>query len=376
MPVNFDPLLLSNKELTAVKDNFFKELQSAALGEKNSIPFLRHTLPSISPLKNDEVFQVMTIGGSVFKSALVKKTYASYEILNEIEDTLPRFESESIFLAYIDNHLDASITYLSLNLAYPLNPVFHDNLLDGILIRGTKEHLFSGLVGKEIGSTIEGYVKEKRKKTIRVTLANDTVCLFLSEITNSTWNSTISGIIGTGLNYAFGLKGEVINLECGHFSNFTQTDSGILVDKKSHNPGSQLIEKEIAGAYLFHHFNIIKKENSLDIPLISSTRELSALAEKNEGDESKLAQILLERSASFAACQIAGIVEFLSNLTNSTNLTNYTFVMEGSLFWEGANYQNYLNKYLNVFQVADIITFNQIRHHSIKGGIKLLTGLS
>lgn len=371
MSANFDQLLLSSQELLSIKYNFIQEIQRASEGKESSVSFLRHTIPQSSPLKDEEIFQVMTIGGSIFKTALVKKKESECVILSEKNDAIPPFGSDQIFLAFIASHLDPSITYLSLNLAYPLQPTFKNNLLDGILLHGTKEHTFIGLTGKVIGAGVEEYVNQIQQRTIKVTVANDTVCLFLSDVSKRTWSNTVAGIIGTGTNYAFGINNKVINLECGHFDQFDQTASGKLVDANSINPGKQLIEKEIAGAYLFQHFNIHAKENNIDI-VLRSTKELSALAENNDGEASYLAQTIMERSASFAACQIAGIIEF----KQQTNPGHFTFVMEGGLFWEGWNYKAFLEKYLKILGIDKLIKFSPVRHHSIRGGIKLLTGLS
>ncbi|MBI4973266.1 hypothetical protein HZC27_01515 [Candidatus Roizmanbacteria bacterium] len=372
MPANFDHLLLSNNELLIIKDNFIHEIQKASLGQESSVSFLPHTIPQTSPLKDGEMFQVMTIGGSVFKSALVKKQPNECVVLSEKDDAIPRFGSDRIFLEFITSHLDPTVTYLSLNLAYPLDPVFRDNLLDGIFVRGGKEHRFDGLVGKKVGESIEEFVFTRLKRKVHVTVANDTVCLFISDVTLQSWNTTVAGIIGTGTNYAIGMNKQIINLQSGSFNAFTQTPSGKIIDKESIYPGKGITDKEVAGAYLFKHFNIIAKENNLSFSPLSSTRELSQLAEKNEGDGSKLAQIILERSASFAACQIAGIVEFKQQTTHGP----LTFVMEGALYWDAWHYKEFIHKYIERFKVLKKLRFSPIRHHSIRGGIKLLSGLS
>ena len=372
MTAYFDQLLLPPQELLSIKNSFVQEIQDASRGKESSVSFLRHTIPQTSPLKDGETFQVMTIGGSVFKTALVKKQRNTTIVLSEDDDAIPTFNSDQIFIEFIVKHLVPTITYLSLNLAYPLDPVFRNNLLDGIFVRGGKEHRFDGLIGKKVGETIEDFVFSRLKRKVWVTVANDTVCLFISEATTQTWDTTVAGIIGTGTNYAIGMNGQVINLQSGSFNKIPQTPSGKIIDQESINPGKGMTDKEIAGAYLFRHFNIIAKENNPPFSPLASTKELSQLAEKNDGGASQLAQIILERSASLAACQIAGIVEFKQQTTRGP----LTFVMEGALFWEGWQYKAMLRKYLKMFGVDKSIKFSPIRHHSIRGGIKLLLGLS
>ena len=158
MPTNFNHLLLSSQELLSIKNSFIQEIKKASLDQESSVSFLRHSIPQTSPLKDGEIFQVMTIGGSVFKTALVKKQGHSSLILEERKDDIPLFSTEQIFLQFLEEHLNPTVSYVSLNLAYPLKPTFHDGRLDGILLHGTKEHLLSGLVGKEMGRTLEEFL--------------------------------------------------------------------------------------------------------------------------------------------------------------------------------------------------------------------------
>src|SRR3989338_10266257 len=144
MPTNFNHLLLSSQELLSIKNSFIQEIKKASLDQESSVSFLRHSIPQTSPLKDGEIFQVMTIGGSVFKTALVKKQGHSSLILEERKDDIPLFSTEQIFLQFLEEHLNPTVSYVSLNLAYPLKPTFHDGRLDGILLHGTKEHLLSG----------------------------------------------------------------------------------------------------------------------------------------------------------------------------------------------------------------------------------------
>lgn len=402
MVVNFHPLLISSQNLIQIKNNFVQELQKAAQGEQTSIPFLRNPLPPTSSIKEGETFQVMTIGGSVFKSALVKKVRNQTIVTREVKDTLPLFQTDIIFFDFIMQYFNPLVSYLSLNFAHPVQSVIRDGLLDSILIRGGKGNPFDGLVGKLVGKTIEEEIFERYKKNIRVTVANDTLCLFLSEVTKEAWLNTVAGIIGTGTNYAIAYANSIVSLECHSFNKFSSTESGKIVDQESKRPGGALLEKEIAGLYLYKHFNIIAQQKNLPINPLTNTKELSFLAKKNEGNTSKLAQILLERSASFSACVMAGIVEFLSTNQSviptkagiQTKMSNYIdpvsqhgmtpwrghFVMEGGLFWDGYKYREYLEKYLNMFvetgHAPSLPIFHPARHHSIKGGIKLLTGLS
>ena len=155
-----------------------------------------------------------------------------------------------IFLNFIEKALRPDITYLALNFAYPMSPVSRDGYLDGNLIMGTKEHSFEGLVGKNIGETIEKYIFDTLKRKIHVAIANDTVCLLLSGLTQYRWNGLVGGIVGTGLNFAIFLdEATIVNLEAANFDKFEQSPEGKLIDQASARPNSALFEKETSGGY-------------------------------------------------------------------------------------------------------------------------------
>jgi hexokinase len=218
------------------------------------------------------------------------------------------------------------------------------------------------------------------KAPIHIAVANDAVCLLLSEANTANWSRVVGGIVGTGTNYAITLPDKtVVNLESGNFHAFPLSDSGKYIDEESKDKGRQLIEKEISGAYLFKHYNYYIKRESIDAPLLTSTTQLSEIAENSAHIGSKIAQLILGRSAALTAAQIAGIFLFKTHCTgiarNATNLAHLTFVMEGNLFWHGWKYKENVERNLDALGLHDNISFTQNEHHSIKGALHLLTGL-
>jgi len=358
----------TENELKQISHNFFIELQNANNGKIHCVPFLIHHLPQKEILPENCIFQVMVFGGTVFKSAIINKKGSKIKIITQYESEIPTFSNEDIFLSFIDSHLDPSIHFLAVNFAFPLSPVVINNLLDGYLIRGTKEHAFVNLVGKPVAQTVSEYIFKKHNRKIITTIANDTICLLLANIKTATWNSTVAGIIGTGTNYSFTLDdNKIINLESANFKDFPQTETGKIIDSKSSDTGKHLIEKEISGAYLYKHFNEILSRSKIPFTPLQKTSQLSEIA-FSRGKWQKIAQEILERSSSFAACQIAGIVQF----KNTLGIKKLTFVMEGNLFWSGWHYKKMLENYLKLLGVLDSVQFSPVKHSSIRGAIRLL----
>lgn len=323
-------------ELTQITQTFFKDLVLAESGRSKSLNFLLTNIPKSNFLPSKEVFQVMTIGGTNFKSALVKIIkHKKISITKKKEVVLPSFDSVEIFCENVFKNIDSKVTKLAINFAFPVQNITRQNRCDAILLRHTKQHKFEGLVGKNIGETLEKYFHAKLNKKIEVVVVNDIVCLLAS--INPELEQIAAVIIGTGYNTGFKLgKNQFVNLESGNFNGFVNTQTGALVDKNSNNFSYQYFEKEVSGMYLYKHYNFLNQSNNV----LKSSKELNQLA--IIGDNT--AQSLFDRSASLVATQLAGIYYFFGE-------NKITFAIEGSLFWNGFEYSKSVKKYLKLLDV-------------------------
>lgn len=351
--------------LQHIHTNFEQDLVLSSQKQKTSLAFILNTIPSAPLVQNGEIFQVLSIGGSMFRNSMLKKENNVPHIQYDITDKLPVFSTKEDFLSFIDSQLNKDTSILALNFAYPLEPVFEHGRLDGKLLQGKKEHTFVGLVGKNVGEEIEKHVLKKQKRKIVVSVANDTVCLILSGLTKTTWDHLAAGVCGTGLNFAMFLDPHtIVNLEAGGFANFPQTETGKLVDEHSNMKGVGLFEKEVSGAYLYQHFNHLVASKKVAHTLLADTTELSALAAKNIPGISEVAREQLERSAAFTATQVAGIASFKKQ--------PLTFIMQGSLFWKGYQYKETVNQYVRRLLPDYKINFIEVDNSDILGAAKLV----
>ena len=349
----------------SIADNFCKELAEAKSGKKTSFPFIVHEIPSVSLVGEDEIFQVLVIGGSIFLNALLKKRRGKLIVLKRESKGQKTFHTKEDFLSLIEHEIDPSVRVVAINFAYPLKPVFEKGRLDGILIMGSKENMFRGLIGKKICEEVEKHIKKKKGKTITASIANDTVCFLLSGLTEVTSHDIAAGIVGTGLNFALFLDAKhPVNLEAAWFDKFDQTEEGKDIDRKSAAPKNALFEKETAGAYLYKHFNLLLKKHHIDFPPLQSTKELDPLFDDPTSDVYPIAKMVLERSAGFIAAAIAGITLFKKK--------DMTFVMEGSLFWNAKFYKRNVKKLVLKIVPEYTITFIKIEDSPIYGGAKLV----
>ncbi|MCL5410536.1 MAG: hypothetical protein M1324_01625, partial [Patescibacteria group bacterium] len=252
--------------LEKIASNFQKELDLAERGYKTSLPFIINPIPEQKIIDGNEIFQVMVTGGTIFKSALVQKNKHAIKIVKENKNDLPLFLTKELFLSYITNALEKNVKFLAINFTYGLKPFFRRGILDGSDPIPSKGHLFKGFGNETIGESVEKYIFEKIGKKIRVSVANDTICLLLSSLEKISWNRIAAGIAGTGVNFAFFIdKNKAVNLESASFDKFIQTETGKIIDLK-YNKDQDLFEKETSGAYLYKHFNLLIKKRNINHP--------------------------------------------------------------------------------------------------------------
>ena len=354
-----------NTLFSSITSSFTQELQDAQSGKKTSLPFIRHEYLANKATADGEVFQVLVIGGSVYKSALIKKRGNTFVTLEKFEGRQPIFKTKEDFLTFAASKIDPGVTLVGINFAFPLTPFFRDGYLDGKLGFGTKEHAFEGLIGETVGEAIEEAVFKTFNKKVRVGIANDTICLLLSGLTRYFWNQVAAGIVGTGLNFALFLDDHTpVNLEAANFNKFTQSKEAAIVDKRSMTPGNAWAEKEVSGAYLHQLFNEGIRLRGLQVAPIASTDQIDEIAKNESGEAKTYALELLERSAGIVAAEIAGITGFLKRDT--------AFVMEGSLFWKGYGFKDKVEQFVREILPEYSVSYIYIPDSGIMGAAKLV----
>ncbi len=315
------------EEIAHITDAFVQEMQLAEDGKPSSLPFIRHTLPQEPLVEEDQPFQVMVIGGSIYQSAVCTMSDDKLSITKRTNGDKPIFTTREDFLTFIESLYDQSVSTIAINFAFPLQPRYDGRVLDGVLTHAVKENPFLGLIGEPIGKTISTYLEERFGNPVTVAVANDTICTLLSGLHHYYPDELACGIVGTGLNFAFFLDDHTaINIETANFDKFQPTKYGILVDQNSVHPGKVLFEKEIAGAYLHHHFNAYARENGMPNH-VKSTQELDEYAKTCTGPGlCMFTKELLEQSARLTSAQMAAIMR--------KKQRDMKFVMAGSLFWK------------------------------------------
>jgi len=349
-----------------IKTNFLKELRSASDGKTTSLRFIKHEPPSEKLISDGEIFQVLVVGGTVFRKALLKKDREQFVILDDYSEEHPSLTSKEMLLEYLAKHLSPNVSKIAVNFAFPLKPFLRDGRADGELLSATKAaNTLNGLIGEPVGEAIEMHILKRLDKEITVSVLNDAICLLLSGIEDYSRDTIAGAIMGTGTNITFFHNEKAINVQSGGFDKFILSDECKEVDKDSLMPGASLFEKETAGGYLFKHFNFFINKHELTHKPISSTKELQVIALGNKDTETQsLARSLLERSAAYFAGLIAGLTAFKNH--------DMTFIIEGSMYWENDLYRKFVDDYLDKLSPDLKIKIIKVDNSPIIGAARLI----
>ena len=350
--------MLSDVQLKAITQNVLRELQNAHEHNNSSIPFIVNQLPSKPPVEPGKTFQVLSVGGTNYKSALFALGHDGKLIMSNRETgECPFFETKDQLVEFVSGVLDPHVEYLAINFAYPIQPIFRNGLLDGVLLSGSKHGTFTGLVGNVIGELLETALGN----VVNISVANDTICLLLAGKTLYRSSELGAAIIGTGYNAAFFLDDvQAVNLEAAAFDAFETSPECKTIDESSRSKGEHLFEKEVSGAYLYQHFNLKEKVSAQ----IASTEEMDKVAQDEHHLDHIVARQLFEYSAQLVATHMAGILEFQQR--------DVHFVVEGSLFWRGWRDKETVEEWVTQLCSQYKADFFQVEDSELWGAAQLL----
>lgn len=383
--------LISDSDLKKYALLFKHELLAALHNQNSCLPMI---LNPIYKMEASPGFGVaVSIGGTNgYVSSFRISRSKQLKFYNRISFVLPEdTRMNSLFHLIAQNILTAtkgrkSKFTIGIGFAYPLKPLLTDRFVDGELLYMSKGRTIEGLVGKRVGQEFHKFLIREYRIDTTVAVANDAISLLLGGD-----GVELSGVVGTGLNFAYWEKRHMIaplklanltgfsqaevaiNIEAKNFDKIPETNLRDIVDAKSNDPGYSLAEKEAAGAYLFQIFNVGRgKIIGEDFPELSSTDELNDLVTNAfpfDGiakEKRKLARIfaqrIFNRSAQIVAIEICGILEKIGKTKGIVPI-----VMEGGIFWKAKNYPSMVNSYINNILPEVIPSFARLFGSSRRG---------
>ena len=358
-------VLLPPLDYREITQNFIAELEQAEQRKPSSLSYHVHNL-SQKPIVTEGIIKGIVIGGTNYiVSTQHISSHGKVTILEEKTGILPLLDLSTL-ISFLREHKDDRAVAVGLNFGFGMTPrtgPFGE--MDGVAVEASKEHSFTGILGKDIGDI----VRQAFAKNIPVAVANDTICLALA----GDGTESASLIAGTGFNLGIVTteqkKKVVINIEAGNFNKFPHDEELRIIDAQSEIPGAYLFEKVISGKYLATFFNAKAKSLGISHSPLTTSQELSKLShEINDAKANQLARAIMERSAFLVAAAIAGLYKYREEPDS------FTIIGEGSLLWLGWGYKENIYIQLKLLGIPEnAVTIRHVKDSSINGAFGLLT---
>jgi len=384
--------LIQVDDLTRYAKLFQHELIAALHNQTSSLPTILNPVHKMLPTSGFGV--AVSVGGTNgYVSAFRITKKGEIKFLNRKMFFLPEQTNKDSLFHLITKNIFAVTPGrkknfpIGIGFAYPLKPLLHHRYIDGELLFMSKGRNITGLVGKKVGQEYHKFLIKEYKIDTTVAVANDAICLLLGGD-----GIDASGIIGTGLNFAYWEKRtNIAPLKLGELHNFVQGDIAInieaknfdkiagtklreIVDRESDDRGYSLAEKEAAGAYLYRIFNAGKEKIvGKDFPDLSSSDQLNDIITNafphSTAKAQRFAERIFHRSAQIVAIELCGIFMKLGKTGGIVPV-----VMEGGIFWKAKNYPALVNLYINMILPQIIPSFARLFGSSRRGIAILAVG--
>lgn len=377
---------------------FCEEMEAGLAGESSSLKMLLSYIDPAVETQEDQEVVVVDAGGTHFRTGLFRFESDGPKLFRIKSRPMPgsteEMDAEEFFqrLAdFIGPELEEGKTRrLGLCFSYPAKIT---DSRDGRLISFTKEIKVRNVEGKLLGEELA----KKLGKPVSVTVLNDATAALLGGVAVGHGDDRLNSIcmiLGTGMNTSYvesnGMIGKdlllrlrpgstVVNLESGGYAKVPRGTGDMRMDAKTSNPGSQILEKMMSGAYLGNLFletiRLAAEEGHLPIEPFDSifqegrleTKDLTGYAQDNFHEDNPLTQAieqleedrqeflhalargLLRRAAKLAVINILGIA--LKMRQSDPDLKTIPLIMEGSTFYGSTYIQHYLDAYLKQAQM-------------------------
>ena len=271
------------------------EMEAGLAGEKSSLLMIPAYLGVEGRLPRGKTAAVLDAGGTNFRGGLVTVPPAVSGRRNQPMPGTRGAVGEEDFYAAFAGELrrlmpEATVPVAGWCFSYPAEATAD---LDARLLRWTKGIDCPAIVGEYVGRELA-----RRAGVAGVAVVNDTVATLLAAKAcegERLYSSYIGFILGTGTNTAYveknrnisklpGLDPEgsmIINAEVGAFDKLAVSDFDTAMDAATGAPGTQRLEKMMAGAYLgpiaLEIFRAAAKEGFFSARAVRALGELAAL---------------------------------------------------------------------------------------------------
>lgn len=301
---------ITGKEMEGLVRAFSLEMKRGLVGTKSSLKMIPAYIDRPTG-KEKGRFIGLDVGGTNFRILeLELRGSEKCRVLRERNFTL---EAKCItgsgkdlfdFLAdRVKDSIDTKRGIIDLGYTFSF-PTDQSSLVSGRLLGWTKGFSARGVIGEDVVKLLSEAFTRKDIPNINIrALANDTVATLVAKSYEDA-RCDIAVILGTGTNASYvediskigkwrGPKTPsghmIINIEWGNFNKVKPTKYDRDLDKKSENPGEQILEKMVSGMYLGKLVSLILK-TKIDNGL--KTEQMSLIESDKSPDLLKTYRIL------------------------------------------------------------------------------------
>lgn len=232
-------------------------------------------------------------------------------------------------------------------------PVRQTAAASGSLLYWTKGFGVKGVIGRDVVELLNKALAGKNIRNVKISaLANDTVGTLVAK-SYEDHTCDIGVIIGTGTNACYPEArrgGMIVNIEWGNFNLLKVSPYDRELDRGSHNPGQQIMEKMVSGMYLgriaglvikdllkvktdfkTEYMSIIEKDRSAGLIETAAILRKAGIKKSTPGQRQQIKNIceaVSRRGARISASCIAAIVEKMDPALSD----RHTIAIDGSVY--------------------------------------------
>ena len=334
---------ISLKEMRKIMRDFRAEMEKGLAGSPSSLKMLPAYVDIPTGFEKGR-FIALDLGGTNFRVVEIElrgggkaKVTGTMEFrldkkcISGTADTLFDFLAERVKISVkkfgIDPHktVKAGFTFSF--------PMAQTGINTGTLVKWTKGFSVKGVINRDVIGLLREAFARKGLGSIEVAaLANDTVGTIAAGSYEDK-SCDIGVILGTGTNACYRERlpqgHMIINIEWGNFNKLRQTHYDRLLDKRSHKPGEQILEKMVSGMYLGEIASILLRDLGLfDKNRSIKTEEMSIIESGKSTAIKKVCGLVSGRASRISAAAIGAIVKKIDPSLKKI----HTIAVDGSLY--------------------------------------------
>lgn len=397
-----DGIYYGSIEMDSVVASFLDEMGKGLAGEKSSLAMIPTYIEGNPQIPRNKKVIVLDAGGTNLRAALVHFDQKGLPVIEEFrKKRMPGYDrevsKEEFYLTLVEHFQDFADQAETIGFCFSY-PAEITPERDAIPTVFTKEIKAREVLGESIGDNMRAMLAKKGLKADHgVVVLNDTVATLLTGMSSHPgreYDGYIGYILGTGINGCYletnrqipkikknDDRSQVINAECGNFSEFPRGEVDRAFDSTTVNPGQYFQEKVSSGGYFGAYCRSVildaadkglftpgaaeklkgigeletkDADNFLHNPQDEDNALVRALKDTTEEDRETLFWLLdslLERAAKLMACSLSALV--LKNDSGTSPLHPVCLTVDGTTFYLYNRFRQRVETYLQNYLSED-----------------------